>query len=170
MLRFALTLALLASPLSAQALALTGYGVICDIEKGRTRPAPDTVSGVLNVVNQHHPIDVHTATVPAEMGLSFGIRADLPDGAEGGTFSIIVTHPPMGPQGQTVESWTTTLSPGDPALNLFTFELPYELVQGDWRFQIARADDIVLEQHFTVLPAGSVPAVQRACRGSVPMS
>lgn len=145
-------------------------GVICDITLDSQRPAPGTVSGVLNVVEQGRQIDVASTLVPAEIGLSFGIRAQLAEDAPGGTYTVIVTHPPMGDNGQTIETWEGTLAPGDPALNLFTFELPYELVEGDWRFQMALDGEIALQRDFTVLPKGSVPAVQQTCYGSQIMS
>ncbi len=151
-------------------MALVEAGVICDIRPEEQRAAPGTVSGVLNLVRQSAPIDVPSPMVPAELGLSFGIRAQLLPEGEGGTYTVVVTHPPMGPNGQEVEAWDALMAPGDPALNLFTFEKPYELVEGPWRFQLVKEDEVLLQQDFLVTPKGTVPAVQKTCYGSMIMS
>ena len=70
---------------------------------------------------------------------------------------------PMGPNGVTVERWSAAMNYGKPALNLFTFEREYELVQGDWMFRLERNGRVLLQQPFEVTAPGSVPAVQRAC-------
>lgn len=151
-------------------MELVEFGVICDLKPDEQREAPGTVSGVLNLVNQSAPVDVATPMVPAELGLSFGVRARLSETSPGGMYTVIVTHPPMGPNGQQVETWEADLGPGDPTLNLFTFELPYELVEGPWRFQLQMSDEVLLQQDFVVTPKGTVPAVQKTCYGSMIMS
>lgn len=168
-----LALILAALPVAAQdapgpaALQMIGYGVICDIALEGQRPAPGTLSGVLNLVDQDREIDVTTQAVPADLGLSFGLRAALPaEAAEAQSLEITVTHPPMGPGGMTRERWHVTVAPGDPMITLFTFEEPYELVQGSWVFQIAARGRMLLEQRFEVTAPGSVPAVQRRCFGA----
>ena len=166
MLRLSLAfLVLLALPAWAQDahIRLLEYGVICDIETQGSRPAPLTESGVLHYIDQTREIDVATAAVPARKGLSFGIRIVLAAGATSDATRIVVTHPPMGKRGVTVESWSTRLTPGVPNLNLFTFEYDYEQVEGRWSFAVVDHSGKVLEQHFDVLPAVSVPAVQEAC-------
>jgi hypothetical protein len=167
----ALSLATAAAPAAAATggfapdpIEMLGFGVICDIHLEGQRGAPETLSGVLNIVDQNRQIDVATTRVPADLGLSFGIRtrmtpgASLPEGAE-----IVVTHPPMGAKGITVERWNTSLRGADPALNLYTFEAAFEQVQGPWLFQIVAGGKVLLQQGFEVTAPGSEPAVQRAC-------
>ncbi|BBU54029.1 MULTISPECIES: DUF3859 domain-containing protein [Mameliella] len=144
-------------------LTLEAFGVICEVELQGTRPAPDTLSGLLNLVDQDRPIDVETVQVPAEMGLSFGIRASLTAGSSVPEVTIVVTHPPMGPEGRTVERWVTPMNFGDVSLNLFTFERDYELVEGPWMFQVERDGKVLLQQPFEVTAPGTIPAVQQAC-------
>ncbi len=164
---------LLASPVTADGtvfakppLVLESFGVICDIRPEGQRPAPGTVSGVLNLVEQDRQIDVPSVNVPAELGLSFGIRATLAPGTALPQLDMVVTHPPMGAAGQTVERWAITMNAGQHSLNLFTFEDRYELVEGPWLFQLVDEDEVLLQQPFLVTPQGSVPAVQQTCYGA----
>ncbi|MBP0483426.1 DUF3859 domain-containing protein [Sagittula salina] len=175
MLRRILALFLFAAPALADVdgdipARLVEFGVICDLDPTDRRPEPGTVSGVLNLVTQSAPFDVPSTQVPAEIGLSFGIRAKLAPDAPPGDYRMVVTHPPMGPQGQVLETWSAGLIPGDPALNLFTFEEGWELIEGPWRFQLVLDDRVLLQQDFTVTPKGTVPAVQKTCNGDLIMS
>lgn len=144
-------------------MTLEGFGVICEVQMQGTRPAPETLSGLLNLVDQDRPIDVETLQVPAEMGLSFGIRASLAPGSAVPDVDVVVTHPPMGPDGVTTERWPTPMNFGEASLNLFTFEHEYELVEGAWMFQLERDGRVLLQQPFEVTAPGTVPAVQQTC-------
>jgi hypothetical protein len=169
MLRATLTLlALAAAPAYAQdgsPIAFQEYGVICALDLQGQQPAPTTESGVINLIDQARKLDVTTDQVPAELGLSFGIRAIVADEASLEGARMSVTHPPMGPRKITHQSWPVPLNGGSPTLNMFTFEAPHELVQGTWIFQLIFADKVLTEQVFQVLPAGSVPVVQKTCGG-----
>lgn len=168
-----LALALLASPLAAETatgafanspMERLGFGVICDVELEGQREAPETLSGILNIVDQDREIDVATPRVPAELGLSFGIRAGLlPGTALPGVVDIVVTHPPMGEAGMTVERWSAEMNAGETTINLFTFEHTFEMVQGPWLFQIVSDGQVLLQQPFEVTASGTVPEVQQAC-------
>ncbi|MBV7397384.1 DUF3859 domain-containing protein [Mameliella sediminis] len=151
-------------------LTLESFGVICEVELQGTRPAPETLSGLLNLVDQDRPIDVETLQIPAEMGLSFGIRASLTAGASVPEVTVVVTHPPMGPTARTVERWQAPMNFGEVSLNLFTFEHDYELLEGAWMFQVEQDGKVLLQQPFTVTAPGTVPAVQQACFGAEIMS
>ncbi|MGP6087581.1 DUF3859 domain-containing protein [Antarctobacter jejuensis] len=151
-------------------LQLDSHGVICEVEMQGSRPAPETLSGLLNLIDQDRPIDVETLQVPAEMGLSFGIRATLTPGATMPEVTVVVTHPPMGVEGVTVERWSAAMNFGEPSLNLFTFERDYELVEGAWMFQLEAEGQILLQQPFQVTAPGTVPAVQQACFAAEVMS
>lgn len=142
-------------------LTFDGYGVICAIDTEGQRVAPGTESGVINVVPQGRAFDVVTDVVPAETGISFGIRTG------GMTAALLaarveVTHPPMGSEGVTRQSWDYV--PGDPSLNLFTFEYPYEAVKGRWTFRVLGADGTVLAaQRFTVTDLSDASAAAQGC-------
>ncbi|MFW2589058.1 DUF3859 domain-containing protein [Sagittula sp. SSi028] len=157
-------------PHSAVALDIIEHGVICDAPIGRPVPAPDTVSGILNTIEQGLAFDVTTTVVPAELGLTFGIRAALPQGSPAIDLTVVVTHPPMGPSGQQVESWPTTVYPDAPALNLFTFEEPFELIEGPWHFALMQGEETLAEKQFTITPKGTAPEVQSICFGAMILS
>ncbi|MFW2544358.1 DUF3859 domain-containing protein [Primorskyibacter sp. 2E107] len=168
MIRLATALLLLASP--AAAIELVEFGVICEITTDGQRQAPLTESGVINSIDQSRAFDVTTTGVPAHLGLSFGLRILLPEGETSHGTRMSVTHPPLGKRGVTTQSWSAPLTPGAPALNLFTFEKPYEMVQGTWTFAVIDDRGKRLELSFEVLPPGSVPQVQTACFDPAPMS
>ena len=172
MLRF-LPALLLATPALAEGggfvedpLVLEDYGVVCEVELQGRRAAPGTESGLLNIIDQQREIDVTTRAVPAEIGLSFGIRATLEPGHVIEDLRVVVEHPPMGPNAVTVERWDAEANAGTTMVNLFTFEHDYERVQGKWVFRLMSGADTLLEQRFVVFPAGTVPAVQQACFGA----
>lgn len=147
-------------------LVLEGHGVICEVTLEGRREAPGTESGILNIIDQEREIDVITTAVPAEIGLSFGIRATLEPGHALDDLWVVVEHPPMGPNAVTVERWQAEANAGATMVNLFTFEHDYERVQGSWVFKLVSGDTTLLEQRFTVFPAGTVPAVQQTCFGA----
>lgn len=146
------------------------FGVHCDVAKNGSREEPGTVSGIINLIDQHQTVDVVTQMVPAELGISFGIGAWLDPESEPLLLEVVVQHPPMGENGQEVEVWFAPLDPGEPAVNLFTFEKPFEMVEGPWRFQLRKDEEVLLEQNFLVTPPGTVPAVQKACFSAMIMS
>ncbi|CUH78989.1 DUF3859 domain-containing protein [Tropicibacter naphthalenivorans] len=168
-LRFAAAVSLCAAMAQAESgsdaalVTLIDHGVICQVDPEGTRPAPGTESGILNIIEQSKPIDVTTSAVPAERGLSFGIRAQIAENSVPEALTVVVQHPPMGDAGVTVERWGADVAPGQTLLNLFTFEHEYELVQGTWTFQLVQGDTVLIEQSFAVLPKGSVPQVQQTC-------
>lgn len=165
---FAFATLLTALPLWAQEpspVAQQEYGVICAIDTNGQQSAPDTESGVINLIDQTRALDVVTYQVPAELGLSFGTRVLVTNGTSIGDARMSVTHPPMGPRGITHQSWNAPLHGGVTALNMFTFEDQRELVLGTWIFQLTHAEKVLSEQVFQVLPGGSVPAVQKTCGG-----
>jgi hypothetical protein len=154
-----------AAPLPAQesAVRLIDHGVLCDVTIEGRREAPLTESGVINLIDQGREMDVTTADVPARMGLSFGIRVVATGGSGFPDARVVVTHPPLGAAGVTVQSWPSPLGGGATSINLFTFEHAYELVQGVWRFQIVSDGRVLAEQAFAVTGGHAVPEVQTAC-------
>lgn len=167
-----LTALCLALPASAQeaGLRLLDHGVICQVVSEGTIAAPQTEQGRLNLIAQDRDIDVTTTLVPAELGISFGIRFISEGGGAPQPVSVVLTHPPMGPRGVTRQSWVTVLHPDDPGLALFTFEFPYEMVTGRWTLALEGEGVRLAEQGFDVVPAEAAATVLAACPGPVPMS
>ncbi|NDV98427.1 DUF3859 domain-containing protein [Yangia sp. PrR002] len=155
---------------SAAPMQLLERGVICQITAEGARPAPETEQGVINLVEPGRRIDVATEVVPAALGISFGIRFMLADDAPPMALRVVVTHPPMGSRAIERESWVTNAVPGAPGLSLFTFEYPYEMVEGAWTMALEAGGERLLEQHFSVVPAEAAAPVLAACAGPAPMS
>ncbi len=158
-------------PLSAWAettspIELMDHGVICDVTLTGTEAAPETASGVINLIDQTRVIDVTTQFVPAHIGLSFGLRTKMSDNVVLDGARMRVIHPPMGASGITEQSWAAPMQTGEAALNLYTFEQDDELLLGVWTFQVIFADKVLIEQRFEVVPQGTVPVVQQVCFGA----
>ncbi len=147
-------------------VTLDAYGVLCAVEVQGQRPAPDTASGTMNLIEQERQFDVVTTRVPARIGLSFGIRAKRAPGSGVGDVRIVVTHPPLGPQGITRQSWVTPMDDVRPSLNLFSFENDHELVQGRWTFRVIDNGRPVMEQAFDVVGPWGAQEVTDICYSS----
>lgn len=170
--RFTLSIALaVIMPLAAVAqdvspVSLFDHGVICEVTQTGTEAAPETASGVINLIDQTRVMDVTTQYVPAHIGLSFGLRTNMGADATLSGARMRIIHPPMGASGITEQSWAAPMQPGEAALNLYTFEHDDELLLGDWTFQVIFADKVLIEQRFEVVPQGTVPVVQQVCFGA----
>lgn len=171
----ALAACLLAWPCLAAAAAAQSYahepvvmidhGIICQVTPEGSREAPDTIMGAINLVGQNREMDITTRVVPAKTGISFGVKFTLLPGAGDRDVTVIVTHPPMGPEGITRETWVAPLAEGRNSLNLFTFEYPYELVTGEWIMAIEEGGERLMEQRFEVVSELAAPAVLSVCYG-----
>ncbi len=95
--------------------------------------------------------------------LSFGFRTELKPGTPPLDVTVVVTHPPMGERGVEREEWLDVIQPGTTSLNLFTFELDYEKVPGDWAFSIEVDGAPVVTVPFTVTETDGRGAVEQTC-------
>lgn len=170
-----LTLAALlaSSPAIAQGLppdhvspAIAGYeaGIICAVAPDRIDAAPDTVSGTKHVVEERPPFVSTSRRVPAVTGVGFGVSAEAvaANGLSGVT--MVVTHPPMAPNGTTQQSFVTRIPGGEPGITFYQFDYDYELLLGRWTLTVVDADgSILFSVPFEVVPPQSVPALAEAC-------
>lgn len=141
------------------------FGAFCAVETIDQQVAENTISGVLNLVNGIPGFYSEGPAVPAQIGVGFGVHLDVaPDFA--GQARVRTTHPPMGAEGVTEQSWITTYTSGETSYNGFTFEYPYELVQGNWAITAETLDGRpIYRAEFTVLdplvlpppPCGTAP-------------
>ncbi len=98
-----------------------------------------------------------TACIEARLGLRFGIAARRRSPCGGLPVRIEIRHPPFrGPDGRTqrVESWAATLTRAG-LYSGWSFEAPYELAPGPWRFVILRGGRVAAARTFTVVPQGT---------------
>jgi hypothetical protein len=144
-------------------------GVFCAPPTAGTNPAPDTVAGTTHIVDVTPEFLSNSRQVPAVIGLGFGVlakakRDDLRD------VTMIVTHPPMGPDGVTRQSFMTSITADIASMTYYQFDRESELLPGVWTLEAVHEGETVYRARFTVVPPEALPAVAAACGGSVPVS
>jgi hypothetical protein len=105
-------------------------GIVCAPPVIGSAPAPDTVAGVTNIIEDLPPFVSNDRIVPAVLGVGFAVRVDptidLP------AVRVEVEHPPMGPDRITRESYPSGHYVGGDSFAMYQFEYDYELVKGAW--------------------------------------
>ena len=161
-------LLMLATPLVAQdktgpAIAVLETGVICPPESTGTRPAPDTVAGVTNVVAEEPPFVSTVNKVPAVIGIGFGAKAmsEATFGIDNVTMTI--THPPMGAEKATRQSFQTSISGTDTSITFYQFDYDYELLIGEWTMTATAGKEILYSTSFQVVAPQQVSELAEIC-------
>ncbi|MCC5974974.1 MAG: DUF3859 domain-containing protein [Rubellimicrobium sp.] len=144
-------------------------GVFCAPPTIGTRPSPETVAGTTHVVDVTPEFLSNSRLVPAEIGFAFGVlarskSADLWD------VTMVVTHPPMGPEGTTEQRFDTFIGADLPSMTYYQFDHESELLPGRWTLEARDGESVVYRASFTVLPPHEVPALAGVCSGPVPLS
>lgn len=137
-------------------------GIFCAPVVIRTEPAPDTVAGVTNIIEDVPPFVSNGRNVPAVLGMGFGILA----GAKRTMLLdvlIVVTHPPMGEAGVTRQSYYSDITNVGESMTLYQFDYDYELVQGAWTITATQGDEVLFRAGFTVVPPQQVPELAGVC-------
>ncbi|WP_308915587.1 DUF3859 domain-containing protein [Jannaschia sp. LMIT008] len=149
-------------------IVLVDAGVVCPAirETVDRVPAPDTEAGHVDLIGGDLTFDLQTGAVPLMRHLSFGLRVrnegDAPVEAV-----VVVVHPPFGARRVARESWAHDVPAGDTALNLFTFDHPYEMVPGRWTFSFEVGGETALTVPFDVGAPGAEAAVDAVCLGAL---
>ncbi|MCC7320979.1 MAG: DUF3859 domain-containing protein [Rubellimicrobium sp.] len=136
-------------------------GVVCSPAATGTIPAPDTIAGVTNLIDEAPPFVSTGRLVPGVLGVGFGVKS-APAGGGEIPVTMTVTHPPMGPEGVTHQSYPTTIT-DNPSISLYDFEFAYEIVPGDWSFAATTGKDVLFTVHFTVVDPREVPDLAGVC-------
>ena len=137
-------------------------GIACGQEVLATAPATDTVAGVTNIIEGEVEFISNGRMVPAVLGISFGAKVQ----AKGDPITDVmmqVTHPPMGAEGTTRESYFTNISATDMSLALFQFDYDYELVEGPWTITALKDGETIYSVDFTVVSPAAVPGLAAVC-------
>lgn len=142
----------------------TIQGVFCVRELTTERPAEDTIAGIVDSFESTPEFEWLGDVAPADFGIAFGLHITLPPSAAGAV-RFEVTHPPMGPEGVTVESWTSLVTANTRRYVGFHFEKPYEQVPGPWIMRAYSDGRLLYEATWTILPPGSMPEVTGLCSG-----
>ena len=119
--------------------------------------------GVNNVLDKDPPFVSASRIVPATLGVGFGVKAqsEAPAGLSGVLLEVL--HPPMGPEGQTRQSFFTSMSGQSPSITFYQFDHPYELVTGQWTIRAYSGEVALLSVTFEVVDPRSVPELAVAC-------
>jgi hypothetical protein len=124
------------------------YG-ICTINLKETVSSDTTASGYYNVTEGVEFTD-KTTNISAAMGISFGIKYVVNGEPEGSKvkLKLVVIHPPI--KGKAKSSAMVDAKIGTWRADFYTFNENYELVEGEWIFQIFYKDDLLIDKSFTV--------------------
>jgi hypothetical protein len=140
------------------------FGVYCAEEPIRTEDAPETASGVINIVRDLPEIRFAQTVVPAALDIGFGVLSRAPAGMVHDPVTITVTHPPFPGSGIEVERWITRLGWEEFNLTGFSFDVPEELVLGTWTFEAHAGDRELFRVMFEVVPPDMAASVLAACQ------
>lgn len=138
-------------------------GLICAPPPAGRREAPDTAFGWIHVPDEPIVIRREGTTVPAVLGMGFGVHFRLQDDAPR-LLRYVVEHPPMEPQGVTRQSWEA-LTQGQGERVFFQFDLAEELLPGFWSFTALEGTRELFHAAFKVVTAEEAPGLARLCEG-----
>ena len=127
-------------------------GVVCPNEFGRGSNAANDISFI-----------AQTQTVPAVVGMGFGVRAQatLPTGLTGVT--IVVDHPPFQAGGPTQQTYATSMSGTGLSGFFYRFEEPSEVQPGRWRISALSGQTVLYSLDFDVVLPRTNDGLLRSC-------
>jgi hypothetical protein len=155
------------NPRISPGIAELDYGIYCAQEPERRDPAPDTASGVLNIVPVIPEFQFRQKLVPAELDIGFGVLVTAAPGLIHDPVTVTVTHPPYPDSGIEVETWVSNIEDLSPSLMGFSFDTPNELLLGEWTFSAHTMDgEELFHIAFEVVQPELMPQVLSSCFGS----
>lgn len=140
------------------------FGVYCAEDPVRTEEAPETASGVINIVPELPLIRSSRTIVPAALDVGFGVLSRASDGMVLEPVVVTVTHPPFPDSGIEVERWTTRFESDDFNLTGFSFDVPEEMVLGTWTFAAHLGEEELFFVSFEVVPPELAANVLAECQ------
>ena len=133
------------------------YGLVCDRSVVGSAEAPDTDMGLINIIEGETVFTTHGTLVPAIPGLSFGVKTRA-SGQDVNDAIFRVSHPPLKGTGTTKQSWQGYISATQYSAQLYSFDLPSELVTGTWTLAAYQGETLLYSIPFTVIPPADAPA------------
>lgn len=156
------------APALAEVIATPGaagfdYGIFCSLEPDSFKEAEDTIEGTINQFSESPDFIWKGTTVPAMVGMSFGVHVQTLPQYEGAV-RFTVSHPPMGNAGTTQQGWIGTLNAVEMQYVGFSFDHDYETVTGPWTMRADTLDgDPIYEITFDVVDPRLLPEITAAC-------
>ena len=171
---WALALAALPLPAAAQMRVSAQVsdlmqGLFCAPQDTGRREAPDTMAGWIHVPDEPVRMVAEGAVAPAVLGLGFGVRFQRAGGDLVG-LRYEVTHPPMGDGGLTRQGWDSLSQGGEWDAIFFQFDIPEELLPGEWTFAAYDGAHELFHVPFTVVDPALAPELTGRCRGGALLS
>jgi hypothetical protein len=152
-----------ATPTWSPPIADISFGIFCAITTEGEAPAPLTRSGTIHTVADdpafHWP---GQRTVPAALGLAFGVKSQTISGT---TLPFTEMHV-FRPGDTTPDIWTSAISDADPSFAFFRFDTEAELIPGPWVFEAWDAGKRLYRVEFEVVPYEQAPGIAQACGGT----
>ena len=127
-------------------------GIFCRDGVTATPEAADTIKGTVERLDRNPVLVMETTSVPAIDQIMFGV--EVRETVENGIVTITVTHPPLGPEGRTSESWETQLDPDGTTVHSYYLGLSDGNPVGRWRIVGSARGRILFEAAFDVVPHG----------------
>ena len=166
----AAALALVAMPASADPplrhspqIAEMARGLICSPAETGRREAPDTMAGWIHVPDEPLRIIEKSTTAPAVLGMGFGVEFRLA-GGEPLALRYSVTHPPIPPEGRSVQSWDGVAWPHRDEAVFFLFDIEEERQPGRWSFTATHGGTEIFHAEFDVVAPEAAPHLTGLCR------
>ena len=133
------------------------YGLVCDTRVVGTTKAPDTDIGEINIISGGIVFSTHGTLVPVIPGLSFGVKTRAMGDTQLDGVTFRVTHPPLIGTGTTEQSWQGFIEANRLSAQLYSFDLPSELVTGTWTLAAYQGDTLIYRIPFNVIAPKDAP-------------
>ena len=146
-----------AVPEAGAGIDLLDVGIYCLPSDTRPEAAPETELGYINVYDGTPRFIHHRQTVPAVLGLSFGVH--YTSDHDIGDVRVETWRP-----GQTrPDAWTVSVAADAAQSNGFTFETTDEMRTGTWRMEAWDGTRLLYRVEFDVQPADALPGIGPDC-------
>ena len=138
------------------------FGIFCAIDVTGQTEAPGTTSGYIHTIDATPGFDwPGQRTVPASLGIAFGVQAQSAPGTAMPFAEMRVFRPGVAQP----DTWITTLDDISPAFAFFRFDTDAELIPGRWAFEAWDANKRLYRVEFEVVPADQAIGIANACGG-----
>lgn len=134
-------------------------GVMCSPRVQARIDAPNTALGYTNEVAGNPKVTFEQQVVPAALGVSFGV-VFTPKHALAAVRNLTFRPGASEPD---VYFSDVLAEPG--RYRGFAFELPEELVLGQWRLESWQGDTLLFRADFEVVPPEALPEIEAQCQG-----
>ena len=138
-------------------------GVICPPPTVGETIAPGTLAGVTHLVDEDPPFVSLSSRVPAVIGIGFGAKSMTADLMGLSDVTMTVTHPPMGKDRVTKQSFQTRIDGTEPSLTFYQFDFAYELVLGHWQMEAVKDGEVLYRASFDVVAPQDAPELAHVC-------